>query len=1193
MDTTEEDSAPVAQQRRGSRFRRSHSNDGLCSDTKAASSKSLSRLNSYPPSLDSEVSSQKHKQQRDVMVSNNQSKEKRRSSSKAPRKQPTPKEGVNLRSATCDRAIVVAADRVSSSTADSTFTNGTTALQGVNHKSNHDMPRTLDFFPTKDASEFPEVFLFNMNGSKFGSLDLQTAEDDDPTNSSSSSSGDRGSAEPTVESLIETATKEIQQQQPLPFRLIEGSPGSRIRAILGATGRNFLLLIDEDDGVRTWQSKSWAGLPPSLEAKLREVGYVFHCSVASNGHDWFLSGRCARTQTTQNWWVSDSKRFNAAMEDAIDKGLEVRVAFGDMSIHQYIILLGQNGYSLGEHLPEELVEVLDNIYRDETNIARVRGLSARGVFLVEECVDDDNDADEASMVSSIVRSVYHAQGLSQHLQSALEAFVENQQDLHEVAIGTEDSSWLVIRDEAWDGSIGIHDDLASGLDQFYSRHMERQRLAQEKVSLFNEERRLEEQLVSLRMAEIHRLQNPRHQATKPRKKTKGDYDEEERASRRSFATQKRQDRLERHKKFVFETNEASRRKRDKEDRITELLSKRIQPGDYVTVAGVSTKFGDVKLESIESKTGIVRIRLPPAAIKRRRRKSGCSSSSHASSVNKETIIPIHDVRRLGNVGTGLVLSTNLEFATLVGASDKYEAAMILYHAFCNIGSCACKREYFGFSQKNSQAERWKIGDRVHVKGYSDGTIVGTSRDGNDLHSFKVQYDDESSYHVLPDQIRAATPSLPLGRCHFLQPLELGEENALRIRPVFESLAKDSASPFDNFHCSEKIDWRNLQRVVADLRSDFEARKSLLDDFTSRIEQSPDNSNYEVCRSILERCRDVEETVYSFWELLKGQPVDEYGCIVHRVQYRHRDAAYRGRLFAVGHRVRLLEQNFPRTLTLQGVQHDLLASLCGAFCHYIDCENSEVAILCSLAKQLGLDSLIPTLNDYCAHRNKWIDAIQQQHQAATHDEVKRLVNIILNGGSYHQWLQQVNEESVNKVRRFAFRLEAEAKIIRDQLLQHPRFHWTQIERDYLRMDASSNDETMKSILYQRILHSCENEVLQIMHRTFNNKGWLVRAKIFDSVLIECGSKSEPKNDDMSVKDTMRVVEKICAEHGWSIKLVEKPLFGLQGKQIVAAEEARAILHAVQRAQVDDNEGLDDLLDEMSRTSAETQASIQLM
>jgi len=43
-----------------------------------------------------------------------------------------------------------------------------------------------------------------------------------------------------------------------------------------------------------------------------------------------------------------------------------------------------------------------------------------------------------------------------------------------------------------------------------------------------------------------------------------------------------------------------------------------------------------------------------------------------------------------------------------------------------------------------------------------------------------------------------------------------------------------------------------------------------------------------------------------------------------------------------------------------------------------------------------------------------------------------------------------------------------------------------------------------------------------------------------------------------------VEKGCKEMGWDVKLVEKPLYGLQDEPITAVEEARSMLHAVKKS-----------------------------
>jgi hypothetical protein len=292
--------------------------------------------------------------------------------------------------------------------------------------------------------------------------------------------------------------------------------------------------------------------------------------------------------------------------------------------------------------------------------------------------------------------------------------------------------------------------------------------------------------------------------------------------------------------------------------------------------------------------------------------------------------------------------------------------------------------------------------------------------------------------------------------------------------------------------------------------------------------------------------------------LKGFPCDQDGYLQHDVHYRHKDVGQRGRLFAVGRSVRILQDAFPRTLTLQGIQGELIEPLTGAFCHYVDCVNSDIQLLCSLGKQTGVESLIPTITDYRNFRDKWLEAIHHEHPDTSPDEVKRLVNIILFGGSYDSWLKQVGEDPSSKVKRFTFRLHAETRAIRDQLLNHPRFQWVEQERHELEQKGLTG-ESVKMVLFQRILHSCENVVVGIVHRTFHNSGWRVRAKLFDAVLVERGPMVE-----QDLNRTMALAQQSCSSMGWDVTLVEKSLFGRQHDPLGTIVDARTIVSAVQAA-----------------------------
>eukprot|EP00548_Thalassiothrix_antarctica_P007690 CAMPEP_0194150702 /NCGR_PEP_ID=MMETSP0152-20130528/44766_1 /TAXON_ID=1049557 /ORGANISM="Thalassiothrix antarctica, Strain L6-D1" /LENGTH=82 /DNA_ID=CAMNT_0038853887 /DNA_START=17 /DNA_END=262 /DNA_ORIENTATION=+ len=64
-------------------------------------------------------------------------------------------------------------------------------------------------------------------------------------------------------------------------RPINGSIGSRIRVILGDTGDEWLLLLENDDGDAKWQTKDWNNIPCGVAkqinnctAKDRDIKHV-------------------------------------------------------------------------------------------------------------------------------------------------------------------------------------------------------------------------------------------------------------------------------------------------------------------------------------------------------------------------------------------------------------------------------------------------------------------------------------------------------------------------------------------------------------------------------------------------------------------------------------------------------------------------------------------------------------------------------------------------------------------------------------------------------------------------------------------------------------------------------------------------------------------------------------------------------
>jgi hypothetical protein len=365
-------------------------------------------------------------------------------------------------------------------------------------------------------------------------------------------------------------------------------------------------------------------------------------------------------------------------------------------------------------------------------------------------------------------------------------------------------------------------------------------------------------------------------------------------------------------------------------------------------------------------------------------------------------------------------------------------------------------------------------------------------------------------------------------------------------------------PFDEYKCAERIDLKRLKQTVDDLARDSSARKQMIQHLWPG-----DTSAKKSWLAKLQSCNDLELVATRLYDELKDHQTDMKNCVVYEVTYEHRDQSQRGRIFANGSLVHLSKHKFPRTLTLQGMHGDLRAPLVGSFAHDVDCENSEVRLLCSLSKQYKLEDLVPILFDYRDKRTVWIRLIAELHNVSE-AAAKRMTSIIISGGRYETWLKKfgVSEPRTStpeksRLRTFVFELSTQIRLLQDQLLKHPRFRWTLVDRQKIEERGRRRGQGVDDALLTRIIMSCENEVLRILHRSFHKRGWIVRAKIYDGLIVEPGSKTAPVLPRLV--SAMRLAEKACLEQGgWDVVLAQEPLYGREDDPIPAIVEARAAL-----------------------------------
>jgi hypothetical protein len=92
------------------------------------------------------------------------------------------------------------------------------------------------------------------------------------------------------------------------------------------------------------------------------------------------------------------------------------------------------------------------------------------------------------------------------------------------------------------------------------------------------------------------------------------------------------------------------------------------------------------------------------------------------------------------------------------------------------------------------------------------------------------------------------------------------------------------------------------------------------------------------------------------------------------------------------------------------------------------------------------------------------------------------------------------------KNFLHAIQYEIAELRTILINHERFPWTSHVRKLLKeaMTEEGNkiDEgEINRKIFCRIVQVCENEVLTLIQEHVTTSGWIVRAKIFDGLIIE--------------------------------------------------------------------------------------------
>ena len=272
---------------------------------------------------------------------------------------------------------------------------------------------------------------------------------------------------------------------------------------------------------------------------------------------------------------------------------------------------------------------------------------------------------------------------------------------------------------------------------------------------------------------------------------------------------------------------------------------------------------------------------------------------------------------------------------------------------------------------------------------------------------------------------------------------------------------------------------------------------------------------------------ASEKVLTYLEQMKKQPMLKEYYYSHGI----------GRLYVKG------GSSTVRSKSMQGCFKGLRAALIGHIGHDIDIENSlpslTVQWLDKLVKsgkaELSSDDYV-LLKDYVNDRAAWLSEIQKFH-GCDRDSAKNLVLVTLFGGD-PKWhlkknatlntsivyprLQQLVDE-LSTVRRKVVKF-------RNQLPKYRKMYERKLKK------KGSEEAAMRSA-FAIYTQEIEDWVMEKVREYIWSQGIEIYSLIHDGLITSA-----------CTDQLLRGIEDYIAQHGWDIRLAEKPLHGLQDAPI---------------------------------------------
>lgn len=337
----------------------------------------------------------------------------------------------------------------------------------------------------------------------------------------------------------------------------------------------------------------------------------------------------------------------------------------------------------------------------------------------------------------------------------------------------------------------------------------------------------------------------------------------------------------------------------------------------------------------------------------------------------------------------------------------------------------------------------------------------------------------------------------------------------------------------------------------------------------------DDTSSKAAKEKAERCAEfLKQYVRYLQEVATRKTVGNNAqlCYVMLVQYMPRHGA--ARWYACAPKMDSKQSDKMRTFSVQGMPRPLRQFLCSTY-HDIDIINAHPVLMMYLAAEAGVKT--PFLQDYVNFRakpngryfkNGWIQDVASFHGIdVTHADnvkgtIKPLFLRLLYGGSYEEFLKDLYGEHDSRIKRHnehVSALASEVAQVNTAITKTPtwkrfcEFHTSRLKAEDERQEeehASNISAAYKQFARKArpllprvvalVLQTVEADVLQLVMQVFIQAGYTVSSLIHDGFHVAGDDLShQTRMDEMLRKAETRVFDVL----GWSVKVEEKPLFGM--------------------------------------------------